>query len=149
MKLILTGDVPNLGAPGDIVEVKDGYGRNYLLPRGLAIVATRGAEKQVAAIQRAQKSRQIRDLGHAREVAAQLGDLAVTVKAKAASDSGRLFGSVTAADVVDAVRAAGGPALDRRTVEVPGQIKTVGTHPVTVRLHPEVTTELDVAVVAS
>jgi large subunit ribosomal protein L9 len=149
MKLILTGDVPNLGAPGDIVEVKDGYGRNYLLPRGLAIMATRGAEKQVATIKRAQKSREIRDLGHAREVAAQLGGLAVTVKAKAAGDSGRLFGSVTAADVVDAVRAAGGPALDRRAVDVPGQIKTVGTHPVTVRLHPEVTTELDVAVVAN
>ena len=149
MKLILTGDVPNLGAPGDIVEVKDGYGRNYLLPRGLAIVATRGAEKQVATIRRAQKSREIRDLGHAREVAAQLGDLDVTVRAKAAGDSGRLFGSVTAADVVDAVRAAGGPALDRRAVDVPGQIKTLGKHPVTVRLHPEVTTELDVAVVAS
>ena len=148
MKLILTGDVPNLGAPGDIVEVKDGYGRNYLLPRGLAIVATRGAEKQVATIKRAQKSREIRDLGHAREVAAQLGGLAVTVKAKAAGDSGRLFGSVTAADVVDAVRAAGGPALDRRAVDVVGQIKTVGTHPVTVRLHPEVTTEMNVAVVA-
>ena len=71
----------------------------------------------------------------------------MTVKAKAAGDSGRLFGSVTASDVVDAVRAAGGPALDRRAVEA-GQIKTVGTHPVTVRLHPEVTTELDVAVVA-
>ena len=149
MKLILTADVPNLGAPGDIVEVKDGYGRNYLLPRGLAIVATRGAEKQVATIKRAQKSREIRDLGHAREVATQLGGLAVTVKAKAAGDSGRLFGSVTAADVVDAVRAAGGPALDRRAVDVPGQIKTVGTHPVTVRLHPEVTTEMNVAVVAS
>jgi large subunit ribosomal protein L9 len=149
MKLILTGDVPNLGAPGDIVEVKDGYGRNYLLPRGLAIVATRGAEKQVATIKRAQKSREIRDLGHAREVATQLGGLAVTVKAKAAGDSGRLFGSVTSADVVDAVRAAGGPALDRRAVDVPGQIKTVGTHPVTVRLHPEVTTEMNVAVVAS
>ena len=148
MKLILTGDVPNLGAPGDIVEVKDGYGRNYLLPRGLAVVATRGAEKQVEAIRRARKSREIRDLGHAREVAAQLGDLAVTVKAKAAGDSGRLFGSVTASDVVDAVRAAGGPALDRRAVEVPAQIKTVGEHPVTVRLHPEVTTELNVAVVA-
>ena len=148
MKLILTGDVPNLGAPGDIVEVKDGYGRNYLLPRGLAVVATRGAEKQVDAIRRARKSREIRDLGHAREVAAQLGGLAVTVKAKAAGDSGRLFGSVTSADVVDAVRAAGGPALDRRAVDVPGQIKTVGKHPVTVRLHPEVTTELDVAVVA-
>ena len=83
MKLILTGDVPNLGAPGDIVEVKDGYGRNYLLPRGLAVVATRGAEKQVDAIRRARKSREIRDLGHAREVAAQLGGLTVTVKANA------------------------------------------------------------------
>jgi len=149
VKLILTADVPNLGAPGDIVEVKDGYGRNYLLPRGLAIVATRGAEKQVATIRRAQQNRQIRDLGHAREVAAQLGDLSITVRAKAAGDSGRLFGSVTSADVVEAVRAAGGPALDRRAVEVPGQIKTVGRHPVTVHLHPEVTTELDVAVVPS
>jgi large subunit ribosomal protein L9 len=149
MKLILTADVPNLGAPGDIVEVKDGYGRNYLLPRGLAIVATRGAEKQVDTIRRAQKNREIRDLGHAREVAARLGALSVTVKAKSAGDSGRLFGSVTATDVVDAVRAAGGPALDRRAVEVPGQIKTVGTHAVTVRLHPEVTTDLNVAVVAS
>jgi large subunit ribosomal protein L9 len=149
MKLILTADVPNLGAPGDIVEVKDGYGRNYLLPRSLAVAATRGAEKQVAAIKRSQQARQIRDLGHAKEVAGQLGGLAVTVKAKAAGDSGRLFGSVTAADVVEAIRAAGGPPLDRRAVEVPGQIKTVGTHAVTVRLHPEVTTELDVAVVAS
>ena len=149
MKLILTADVPNLGAPGDIVEVKDGYGRNYLLPRSMAIVATRGAEKQVAAIQRAQRARQIRDLGHAKEVAGQLGGLSVTVKAKAAGDSGRLFGSVTAADVVDAVRAAGGPALDRRSVDVPGQIKTVGTHQVTDRLHPEVTTDLDVAVVGA
>jgi large subunit ribosomal protein L9 len=148
VKIILTADVANLGAPGDIVEVKDGYGRNFLLPRGLAIVATRGAEKQVADITRAQKARKIRDLGHAKEVAGQLGDLAITIKAKAAGDTGRLFGSVTAADVVEAVRAAGGPPLDRRAVEVLGQIKSVGTHPVTVRLHPEVTTELEVAVVA-
>src|SRR6476661_6111990 len=103
MKLILTADVPNLGAPGDIVEVKDGYGRNYLLPRRLAITATRGAEKQVASIQRAQKARQIRDLGHAKEVAGELGSLTITVKAKSAGDSGRLFGSVTASDIVDAV----------------------------------------------
>ena len=149
MKLILTADVPNLGAPGDIVEVKDGYGRNFLLPRKLATVATRGAEKQVAAIQRAQRARQIKDLGHAKEVATQLGALSVTVKAKTAGDSGRLFGSVTTADIVDAVRAAGGPPLDKRAVEVPGQIKTTGTHAVTVRLHPEVTTELDVAVVSA
>ena len=148
MKIILTADVPNLGAPGDIVEVKDGYGRNYLLPRKMAIVATRGAEKQVETIKRAQRARQIRDLDHAKEVASDLGKLTLTVKAKAAGDSGRLFGSITSGDVVDAVRAAGGPALDRRAVDVPGQIKTVGKHPVTVRLHPEVTTELDVAVVA-
>ena len=122
MKLILTADVANLGEPGDIVEVKDGYGRNYLLPRGLAIVATGAREKQVDAIRRARKSREIRDLGHAREVAAQLGGLNVTVTAKAAGDSGRLFGSVTASDVVDGP-GAGGPALDRRAVEVPGQIK--------------------------
>jgi large subunit ribosomal protein L9 len=148
VKLILTADVPNLGAPGDIVEVKDGYGRNYLLPRKMAIVATRGAEKQVATITRARKSREIRDLGHAKEVAAELGKLDVTVTAKAAGDTGRLFGSVTSSDVVDAVRSAGGPLLDRRAVDVSGQIKSVGKHPVTVRLHPEVTTELEIAVVA-
>jgi len=149
VKIILTADVPNLGAPGDIVEVKDGYGRNYLLPRKMAIVATRGAEKQVETIKRAQRARQIRDLDHAKEVASDLGKLTLTVRAKAAADSGRLFGSITAGDVVDAVRAAGGPALDRRAVDVPGQIKTVGKHPVTVRLHPEVTTQVEIAVVAS
>jgi len=149
VKLILTADVPNLGAPGDVVEVKDGYGRNYLLPRKLAMPATRGAEKQVATIKRAQKAREVRDLGHAREIAGDLRTLTVTVRAKAAGDTGRLFGSVTAADVVEAIRAAGGPPLDRRAVEVPGQIKTIGTHPVTVRLHPEVTTEMEVSVVAS
>ena len=149
MKIILTADVPNLGAPGDIVEVKDGYGRNYLLPRKMAIVATRGAEKQVDTIRRAQRARQIRDLDHAKEVAGELGKRTFTVKAKAAGDSGRLFGSITAGDIVDAVRAAGGPALDRRAVDVPAQIKTVGRHPVTVRLHPEVTTQVEIAVVAS
>ncbi len=149
MKIILTTDVPNLGAPGDIVEVKDGYGRNYLLPRKMAIVATRGAEKQVETIRRAQRARQIRDLDHAKEVAGDLGKLTLTVKAKAAGDSGRLFGSITAGDIVDAVRAAGGPTLDKRAVEVSGQIKTVGRHPVAVRLHPEVTTQVEIAVVAS
>jgi len=148
VKLILTADVPNLGGPGDIVEVKDGYGRNLLLPRKLAIVATRGAEKQVESIRRAQKAREIRDLGHAKEVAGQLEGLAVTVKAKSAGNSGRLFGSVTAADVVAAIRTAGGPTLDRRVVDA-GQIKTVGTHAVAVRLHPEVTSNLDIEVVAN
>jgi large subunit ribosomal protein L9 len=149
MKLILTADVPNLGGPGDLVEVKDGYGRNLLLPRKLAIVATRGAEKQVASIRRAQKAREIKDLGHAKEVAGQLAALSVTVRSKSAGDSGRLFGSVTPSDVADAIRAAGGPALDRRSIDIDGQIKTTGKHDVTVRLHPEVTTSVSVEVVAS
>ncbi|ALE86423.1 MULTISPECIES: 50S ribosomal protein L9 [unclassified Pseudonocardia] len=148
MKLILNADVPNLGAPGDIVEVKDGYGRNYLLPRKLAVVATRGAEKQVEQIRRAQKSREIRDLGHAQQVDSQLRNINVTVSAKA-GDTGRLFGSITPAQVVDAVKAAGGPLLDKRSIDVPGHLKTLGKHQVQVRLHPEVTTELPIAVVAS
>ncbi len=148
MKLILNADVPNLGAPGDIVEVKAGYGRNYLLPRNLAVVATRGAEKQVEQIRRAQKTREIRDLGHAQQVDGQLKELNVTVSAKA-GDNGRLFGSITPTNVVDAVRSAGGPTLDKRSVDVPGQIKTIGKHAVQVRLHPDVTTDLPIAVVAS
>jgi len=149
VKLILTSDVSNLGAPGDIVEVKDGYGRNYLLPRQLAIPATRGAEKQVAAIRKSRETRQIRDLGHAKEVAASLKGLPpVKLAARAASDKGRLFGSVTPADVVAALRAAGGPQLDRRSVSLPNQIKTVGRHTVSVRLHPEVTADFDLEVTA-
>ncbi len=150
MKLILTADVPHLGEPGDLVEVKDGYGRNYLLPRKLAIVATRGAEKQVAAIRKARHAREIRDLDHAREVAGELAELPpVPIAARTAANSSRLFGSVGAADVVNAVRAAGGPPLDRRAVELPSQIKTTGRHNVIVRLHPEVTAELEVEVSSS
>ena len=96
MKLILTQEVGNLGGPGDLVEVKDGYGRNYLVPRGLAIVATRGAEKQVSQIRRAREVRDIRDLGQAREVAASLAALPVRLSVRA-GNGGRLFGSVTSA----------------------------------------------------
>ncbi|HEY3893818.1 MAG TPA: 50S ribosomal protein L9 [Pseudonocardiaceae bacterium] len=139
MKIILTAEVPQLGGPGDLVQVKDGYARNFLLPRRLAIVATKGAEKQVATIRRAQQARQIRDLDHAREVAGRLSGLGtVSVAAKAAKGGGKLFGSVTAADVVDAVRAAGGPPLDRRVVELDGPVKSTGSYRVSVRLHPEV-----------
>ncbi len=139
MKIILTAEVPDLGGPGDLVHVKDGYARNYLLPRSLAILATRGAEKQVAAIRRAQQARQIRDLDHAREVAGALSGLGtVAVTAKASKSGGKLFGSVTVADVVDAVRSAGGPALDKRAVDLGGPIKSTGTYQVTVQLHPEI-----------
>jgi large subunit ribosomal protein L9 len=149
VKLILTADVSNLGAPGDVVEVKDGYGRNFLLPRQLAIPATRGAEKQVAAIRKAREVRQVRDLGHAQEVAATIKGLPpVKLTARAASDSGRLFGSVTPAEVTAAVRSAGGPQLDKRTLTLPGQIKAAGRHTVSVRLHPEVSVEFVLDVLA-
>ena len=148
MKLILTQEVGGLGAPGDIVEVKDGYGRNYLVPRGFAIRWTRGAESQVAQIRRGRDVREIRDLGQAQEVAAQLAALSVKLPARA-GQGGRLFGSVTAADVVEAVRSAGGPSLDKRRVELPAaHIKSVGTHTVSVRLHPDVAASVAVEVVA-
>ncbi|MFC3892624.1 50S ribosomal protein L9 [Lentzea rhizosphaerae] len=149
MKLILTADVSGLGAPGDIVEVKDGYGRNYLLPRGLAIVATRGAQKQIQVITRAQDTRRVRDLDHAKELKAALEGLGgVTLTAKAAAGSKKLFGSVTSSDVAAAVKSAGGPVLDKRAIELPGHIKTTGKHSVTVRLHPEVTVALPLVVTA-
>ena len=150
MKIILTADVPHLGGPGDLVHVKDGYARNYLLPRSLAIAATRGAEKQVATIRRAQQARQIRDLDHAREIAGTLAGLGtVSVTAKAAKSGGKLFGSVTVADVVDAVRSAGGPMLDKRTVDLGGPIKSTGAYRVTVQLHPEISVTLPLQVVTT
>src|ERR687889_927981 len=127
MKLILTQEVSGLGTPGDVVEVKDGYGRNFLLPKGYAIRWTKGAEKQVAVIKRARDAREIRDLGQANEVKGQLSGLKVTLTARS-GNGGRLFGSITPAEIVDAVKAAGGPALDRRRLELSGQIKTTGTH---------------------
>jgi large subunit ribosomal protein L9 len=150
MKLILTADVAGLGGPGDIVEVKDGYGRNYLLPRPLAIVTSKGAEKQVQTIRRAQQARAIRGLDHAQEVKAAIEKVdPVQLKTKAAGGSGKLFGSVTSADVVAAVKAAGGPVLDKRAIELPGHIKTVGKHQVNVRLHPDVTAAFKLEVTAS
>ena len=146
MKIILTQEVSGLGAPGDIVEVKDGYGRNYLLPQGFAIAWTKGAEKQVTVIQRARAAREIRDLDHANEVKAQIEGLKVNLKARA-GDGGRLFGSVTSAEIVDAVKAAGGPTLDRRRLELPSHIKSLGAYPVSIRLHPEVTAKFDLNVV--
>jgi large subunit ribosomal protein L9 len=145
MKVILTQEVSGLGTPGDVVEVKDGYGRNYLLPQGFGIRWTKGAEKEVTNIKRARSAREIRDLGHANEVKTQLEGLKVSLQVRA-GDGGRLFGSVTPAEVVDAVKAAGGPSLDRRRLELPGHIKSIGAYPVKVRLHPEVTATFDLSV---
>lgn len=145
MKIILTQEVTGLGEPGDIVEVKDGYGRNYLLPRGHAIRWTRGAEKEVTSIRRARAAREIRDLDQANEVATRLSGLDVRLSARAGK-GGRLFGSVTPTEIAAAVKSAGGPALDRRRIELPATIKSTGSHQVKVRLHPEVTATFDVAV---
>jgi large subunit ribosomal protein L9 len=148
MKLILTQDVSGLGTPGDVVEVKDGYGRNYLLPRGFAINWTRGGEKQVTQIKRARKVREVRDLSHANEIKQSLESLAITLPARA-GDTGRLFGSITTADVADAVKAAGGPVLDKRKVSLAAPIKTVGKHAAKVEIHEGVTATVTLEVVAS
>ncbi|MGY1855626.1 50S ribosomal protein L9 [Modestobacter sp. SYSU DS0290] len=147
MKLILTQEVTGLGSSGDTVEVKGGYGRNYLLPRGLAIVATRGAEKQVDSLRRARAARDVASLEDAQSIAARLGGLTVTLPARA-GEGGRLFGRITTADVAAAVTAAGGPELDRRRIEIPSSIKTTGAHTVTVRVHPEVSATVSLDVVA-
>ena len=211
MKVILTQEVSTLGAPGDVVEVKDGYGRNYLVPRGLAMRWTKGAEKQITSIKKARSVRDVRDLGHADQIKQSLEALSVTVPAqaggtgrlfgsvtvsdiaaavtsaggpdidkrrieiksvkgleharelktaieglgavelsvKSAGDSGKLFGSVTTSDVVAAIKKAGGPNLDKRTIKLPkAHIKTVGSHPITVQLHPEVNAAVSLNVVA-
>jgi large subunit ribosomal protein L9 len=148
MKLILTHEVTGLGAPGDVIEVAGGYGRNYLVPRGLAMRWTRGAEKQIGLIKRARSARDIRGLDDARDAASRLGSLNVRLETKAGG-SGRLFGSVSPADIAAAVRAAGGPELDRRRIEVRNPIKTIGAHQVTVRLHPEVSATLNIEVASA
>ncbi len=148
MKLILTQDVNGLGAPGDVVEVKDGYGRNFLLPRGYATPWTKGGEKQVAQIKRARSVREVRDVESAQAIKSSLEGLKVTLSARA-GDTGRLFGAVTVADVVEAITAAGGPAVDKRKVTIVSPIKTVGSHKVEVRVHPEALATLNVDVVSA
>jgi large subunit ribosomal protein L9 len=148
MKLILTREVEGLGLAGDIVEVADGYGRNYLVPRGSAIVWSKGAEKQIVQIRRARDARDVRDLSHAQEIKSNLESLSVKLEARAGKD-GRLFGSITTGDVADAVKSAGGPLLDRKRIQLPGHIKTTGSHTVTVELHPDVVATVPVTVNAT
>jgi large subunit ribosomal protein L9 len=147
MKLILTREVTGLGAAGDVVDVADGYGRNYLVPRGSAINWSKGAEKQITQIRRARDSREIRGLDHAKEIKAQLESLTVTLPVRAGS-GGKLFGSVSQADVANAVKAAGGPTVDKKRVHLPGHIKTTGAHTVTIELHPDVVASVPVTVAA-
>ncbi len=148
MKLILTAPVEKLGVAGDVVEVKDGYGRNYLLRQGAAIRWTRGTETQIDGIKRARDAREIRGVEHANQVREQLEELSVRLLVRA-GDSGKLFGAVTPADVAQAVKKAGGPALDKRSIEIARPIKTVGTHTVGIKLNDAVTAHINVQTVAA
>ncbi|MFD7439875.1 50S ribosomal protein L9 [Streptomyces sp. NPDC059909] len=148
MKIILTHEVSGLGAAGDVVDVKDGYARNYLVPRGFAIRWTKGGEKDVEQIRRARKIHEIATIEQANEVKAKLEGVKVRLAVRS-GDSGRLFGSVTPADIASAIKSAGGPDVDKRRVELGSPIKTLGSHQVSVRLHPEVAANLGVEVVAA
>ncbi|MCA5894156.1 50S ribosomal protein L9 [Isoptericola sp. NEAU-Y5] len=146
-KLILTHEVTGLGEPGDVVDVKDGYARNFLIPRRLATPWTKGAESQVSAIRKARKSREVASLDEAKALADKVSAKQVVVSAHA-GESGRLFGAVTTGDIVAAVEAADGPKLDKRKIEIGQPIKSTGEYTVSIRLHPEVSAKIDVKVVA-
>jgi large subunit ribosomal protein L9 len=146
MKLILTQEVDGLGAPGDVVEVKDGYGRNYLVPRGLGIRWSRGGEKTIESIKAARTARAVRDEDHAKDVKAKLEANAVMVKVRA-GEGGRLFGAVTTTEIAEAITAVSGEKVDRRTIVVVNPIKTLGAHEVSVKLHDEVSATVALNVV--
>ncbi|MDU7361661.1 MAG: 50S ribosomal protein L9 [Propionibacteriaceae bacterium] len=148
MKLILTSTIDKLGVAGDVVEVRDGYGRNYLIPQGKAILWSKGAESQIEGIKRARDAREIRGVEHAQEIRSQLEELAVKVTARA-SEEGSLFGSVTSNDFAVAVKKAGGPTIDKRVVSFPKHVKTVGRHSAEVKLHPAVVAHVGFEVVTA
>ena len=147
MKLILTREVAGLGAAGDVVTVKDGYGRNFLLPRGNAIVWSQGGEKQIEGIRRARSAREVRDIDHAKEIKAKLEGASVVAKAKVGA-KGALFGSVTDKDVASAIKAATGLDIDRHAITTKGHIKKLGNHDVKISLGHNVIAKVSVAVVA-
>ena len=147
MRVLLRGDVDGVGKKGDIVEVARGFARNYLFPTGRGLVATKGVESQATAMRRSRDLRDAQDKEAATAVAGVLAATTVTITARAAAE-GRLFGSVTTADIVEALQAQTGAVVDRRRILLSEPIKTVGSHAVPVRLHAEVETEFTVEVVA-
>jgi large subunit ribosomal protein L9 len=148
VKIILRADVSNVGKKGDVVEVSEGYARNYLVAKGLGLKATAGAVAQAASMRRSRDIKDARDREAAEKLASALVPVVIRIPAKAGSE-GRLFGSVTAADVVDAVKAQTGAVLDRRRMHLAEPIKTLGMHEVPVRLHSEVEFRVTVEVVTA
>jgi large subunit ribosomal protein L9 len=146
MELILREDVPKLGRRGDVVEVKDGYGRNYLLPKKLAVLSTAGNRKMVEQIKASAVRREASEQSEAEQLAKMLAAVTVSV-ARKAGETGTLFGSVTSLDVAEALDKAG-YQIDRRKIQLDDPIKQLGEYQVPVRLHREVTASVTVQVVA-
>ena len=146
MKLILTQEVTGLGSAGDVVDVRNGYGRNFLMPRGVAIRWTRGGERQAESIKQARSSRAVRDHDHAEEIRTKLEAEPVNIQVRA-GEGGRLFGAVTVTEIADAVAEKTGQQVDKRTIAVEHPIKSLGHHEVTVRLHDEVSATVALNVV--
>lgn len=144
--VILTHEISGLGAAGDVVDVKPGYARNYLLPRGLATHWTKGAQNQIDQMRAARRAREIASADEAREVRDTLEAQPVVVAVRAGA-AGRLFGSVTTAEIARSIREAGGPSIDRRRIEIARPIKALGDHRVTVRLHEDIEAIIDVQVI--
>ena len=147
-KLILTHEVTGLGAPGDVVDVKNGYARNYLIPSGFAVQWTRGGEKQIESIKAARAARELATIEDAQQLKARLEETAVSLPVKAGT-GGRLFGSVKTADVADAVAAAGLGTVDKRKIEITSPIKATGEHEATVRLRDDLVATITLQVVAA
>ena len=146
-KLILTHEVTGLGSAGDVVDVKNGYARNYLVPQGFAIHWTRGGEKQVTDIKQARATRALASLDDAQALKAKLEGVTITVAASAGSE-GRLFGSVKTSDIAAAVSEAGLGDIDKRTIELATAIKSIGAYSATVRLHDGVSATLALKVIS-
>ncbi|MGA2803753.1 MAG: 50S ribosomal protein L9 [Acidimicrobiales bacterium] len=148
MKVVLRSDIPGVGKRGDITDVSDGFARNYLVPQGRAIVASAGIEDQAAAMRRSRDLKDARNREGAEAIARKLVPIVFRIEARSGSE-GRLFGSVTASDIVDAVSRQSGVELDRRRLVIDDAIKTLGSHEVGVRLHPDVEFRLTLEVVSS
>ena len=147
-KLILTHEVSGLGSAGDVVDVKAGFARNYLIPQGFAVSWSKGGEKQIESIRAARAARELATIEEAQDLKMKLENATIQLSVKAGKD-GRLFGSVRPADVADAVQAQGVGSLDKRKVEVPATIKTVGDHEATVRLREDIVATISLKVVAA
>jgi len=147
VKIILQKEVEKLGVPGDVVTVADGYARNFLVPRGMAIPASKGAVRHAESLRRAHDTRVNKAKAEAEEFATRLAAKPIVVKARAGED-GRLFGSITTADLADEIAAQAGENIDRRDIHLDEPIRSLGTHEVSVRLHPEVNATMSIQVEA-